>query len=311
MTASAPVVDAAPDAQHTNRAHVVATRAGVGLATVAAIYLGFVATATGQRFDDAAKLYAVTNQIHYRRLETLASVVVVAAVVMAVAAHARWAPRRAGALAWTACAVLPPWLLAELGKVTLPRHHLHATPPWIGGAGFPSGHVAITASCVLTAVLLAPPRLRRPTAALAACTVAASATLVITSGMHRPSDVYAAPVLALTWAAGLTAGVAPARPTWSRAARRGLAAAATLAVVGGALGSAALRSVAAGPQLLPAQTVIDHTLYGAVLLALAVAAAVGIVACELLGRAEVVSPGSRWWARHSPTSSGSGRTSAA
>jgi heme/copper-type cytochrome/quinol oxidase subunit 2 len=121
--------------------------------------------------------------------------------------------------------------------------------------------------------------------------------------MHRPSDVYAAPVLALAWAGCIAAWTMPARHRWSRSSHWGLAGAATLAVIGGAIGSASFHSQTGGAQNLPAQTVINHTLYGAVLAALAVVIAVGISAYEMLA------PVTLAWADQAPTSSGSERTS--
>ena len=199
---------------------VVARRIAIGAAAVLAIYLAFVETTVGQRFDDAAKLYAVTKHVHYQRLETLASLVAAAAGVMVLGAHLLWARRSITAFAWTAAGVVPPWLIAEIGKQTIPRGHLHPTPHWIGGPSFPSGHVAFTAGCVLTMVLLAPSHRRHAVAAVATLTLMVSMTLVLTSGMHRPSDAYAAPVLALAWIAALAAFVTPSRPLWTSRTRR-------------------------------------------------------------------------------------------
>jgi membrane-associated phospholipid phosphatase len=306
VTSSAPPREEADTTRDagSSRARLIAARAALGIAAVIVIYLAFVETTVGQRFDDAAKLYAVTKQIHYRRYETLASFGIVVSVVMVVAAHAAWARRGVLSFAWTAFAVLPPWLLAELGKQTLPRHHLHPTPPWIGSASFPSGHVSITAGCLLTMVLLAPWAARRWVTLLATFTLMASVTLVITSGMHRPSDVFAAPLLALAWAGCIAAWTMPARHRWSRASHAALVGAATLAVIGGAIGSVSFHSEPSGVQNLPAQTVINHTLYGAVIVALAIVVAVGIAAYEMLA------PVTLAWADQSPTSSDSGRTSA-
>ncbi len=283
MTTSAATRDRAPAGPSPDRGRLIATRSLTGLAIVAAIYLLFAATAIGQRFDDAAKLYAVTNHVHYRRLETLATVLAyasVALVLLAIINKPR--PQRLLATVWAAVAVLPPLLLAELGKHALPRPHLHPTPRWIGGAGFPSGHAAITASCVLTMMLLVKPQWWRRAAVLATLVMMASVSLVITSGMHRPSDAYAAPVVALTWVACVATFVAPRRARWSRSSRGMLWCSGVVAVVGAAIGSAAFHSVAGGRQQLPAQSVINHATFGSVVVALAIALAVGVVAQELL-----------------------------
>jgi membrane-associated phospholipid phosphatase len=284
----------------------VAVRALVGLVLLAVTYAVFAHTVAGQRFDDAAKLYAVTHQLHFRRLETFASLVVVASIASVLGALALWARDDGPAgLMWAAAAVVPPWLLAELGKVVLPRPHLHPTPPWIGSPSFPSGHVTITASCVLAIVVIAPPHLRRYAGAFATLTMLVSMTLVIVSGMHRPSDVYGAPILAVTWASCLTASRArPREARVDRATTFGFVLAALLGVVGFALGSIAFHSAAGGRQNLPAQTVIDHALWGSLLVAWAIGIAAGVAANALLGR---VTP---LYADPIP-SSGTARTSAA
>jgi hypothetical protein len=110
-------------------------------------------------------------------------------------------------------------------------------------------------------------------------------TLVIVSGMHRPSDVYGAPVLALTWAACLTAARAAPHATARdhRAATFGFVIAVLLGTVGVGLGSIAFHSAAGGRQHLPAQTVIDHALWGSLLVAWAIAIAAGVAGNALLG----------------------------
>jgi hypothetical protein len=135
-----------------------------------------------------------------------------------------------------------------------------------------------------------------------------SMTIVIISGMHRPSDVYGAPVLSVAWALCLTSATEhDDRETRDRlfgaASRLWCVCAAIVAVVGAALGSESLRSTTSAAQPIPAQEVINRTAYGAALIAVALALLAGVAAYEILGPAEPLTP-SR--SDRSPTRTGSG-----
>ncbi len=259
------------------------------------LFGAFVCTRPGQRFDDAAKLFAVTNHLAWARMQKLASAIVMLSVIFVVGAQSVWAHRRsAAALLWTVCAVGPPWLMAELGKVVLPRPHLHVTPPWIGASSWPSGHVTITTSCLLAMVTLAPPWHRKPTVILAMVTLFASMTLVMTSGMHRPSDVFAAPLLASLWAVLMPSGEPVTRRTHSTLPLRWSGAAAVLAIIGVAIAAPATAVAKLDENGIPPQSSIDRALYGAIFLAGAIVFVVGVIGFEILGPISVP------WADHSP-----------
>jgi membrane-associated phospholipid phosphatase len=123
---------------------------------------------------------------------------------------ARERPRTALAVA-VVMAFAP--LSAELLKPLLAHPHLPAGDINIGPASWPSGHSTAASALALSAVLVAPPRLRPLVSALAfGFSVAVGAALLI-RGAHMPSDVLGGFLLAGFWAALALAGL--------RAAQRG------------------------------------------------------------------------------------------
>lgn len=66
---------------------------------------------------------------------------------------------------------------------------------------FPSGHVCVVASLVLAALLVLPPALRLLVAVPGAIWVTAMAVSTVIAGWHRVSDIVAALLVCLAWAA--------------------------------------------------------------------------------------------------------------
>jgi len=124
-----------------------------------------------------------------------------------------------------------------LKHVVLERPNLIGDAAFAVGNSFPSGHVTVAASLILSAVLVVPRPLRALTALGGAGYVALVGMSTIAAGWHRLDDAVGAILIALAWAALVAAAVAHGwsfvpRRTWSM----GVASHATL-VLG--LGSAA------------------------------------------------------------------------
>jgi len=117
---------------------------------------------------------------------------------------------------------------------------------------FPSGHATVAMSLALALVLVVPARLRLPVGAVGLAYAIVVGGAAVTSAWHRASDVLGADLVALAWAAGVSAWlVAPtaaarARLDRERAPRRvgvraldAIVVAATLAVLGAMLAMSA------------------------------------------------------------------------
>jgi membrane-associated phospholipid phosphatase len=172
-----------------------------------------------------------------------------------------WTARRRGRAGLLTVAVV---LLGTLGIVELLKHRvLDRAPlipigdrPYMGPNTFPSGHTAVAAAVAVAAALLAPPARRLAVVAAGAVLTGAVGVAMLIAELHRPSDLMAAPPLAV--AVGLLAAAArrepPARPrpvgplAWLFAA----VAVANLAVVV-ALLPALVRSADADRVLFPPQ----------------------------------------------------------
>jgi membrane-associated phospholipid phosphatase len=148
------------------------------------------------------------------------------AVVLAVAVRRLGMARAAVVLAILIAANVATQQLKPL--LAEPRHTplVHADLQ-IGAASWPSGHSTAAMALALCAALVAPPRLRRPVAAVALGLAAAVGAAVVGLDWHNPSDALGgfavagattALALAAWWTA--TARTAAARGPGSRAAPR-------------------------------------------------------------------------------------------
>lgn len=93
-------------------------------------------------------------------------------------------------------------LTAEfLKRVVIERPPTPGEVAQLSHNSFPSGHVAISTSLALAAMIVVPHRWRRPVGAIAALWVTFQAAGVLAAGWHRPSDALGGYAIALAWAA--------------------------------------------------------------------------------------------------------------
>jgi membrane-associated phospholipid phosphatase len=92
-------------------------------------------------------------------------------------------------------------LSAELLKPLLAHKHDHVGGVAIGAASWPSGHATAATVLALCAVLVAPRRLRKPTAVVSALFVVAVSISLLVLAWHMPSDVLGGVLLASLWIA--------------------------------------------------------------------------------------------------------------
>jgi membrane-associated phospholipid phosphatase len=119
----------------------------------------------------------------------------VALVALAVAQE-----RPRTAMAVVALMALAP-LSAELLKPLLAHPHVSVGAAYIGPASWPSGHTTAGTALALSAVLVAPARLRPLVVVLAAAFAAAVGASLLIRGAHMPSDVLGGYLLAAFWTA--------------------------------------------------------------------------------------------------------------
>ena len=167
----------------------------------------FVATARGQRVDELAFEGAVHGQGRlWAVAEPVLDVVSVAFVVAGVGAAVLVAVvRRRWVLALQVAALVAGAnITTQLAKrVLFDRPDL--LPGWNAPNALPSGHTTVAAS-VSAALLLATPRTWRPVVAvLGAAYTGATGISTLVGQWHRPSDVVAALLVVLAWAAAVCA----------------------------------------------------------------------------------------------------------
>jgi hypothetical protein len=162
----------------------------VALAAFFAIYGVAVRTEVGQQADEAAlaggRSAPQRAQSGASSLLRLVSVGSLAAAVIALGALS-WLSRRPWLIALPAVVVGLALVAAELFKlVILSRPDLWSSS--LHGNSYPSGHTAIATGLGLSAVLIAPERLRWAVAVAAAMFAGGVGILVVTADWHRPSD---------------------------------------------------------------------------------------------------------------------------
>ncbi len=172
-------------------------------AGLALTYLLFVRTYHGQRLDqgafDGRALADGRARIAADHLLTTISVATLALAIVVLFAQA--VVRRRIALAVVAAAVI----VASVLTTEVLKHYLLERPDLLRRSlyqnSFPSGHATIAFAVGVAATLVVPPRLRRPTAALAVLYAAAVGVAVVATGWHRPSDVVGAFLVVTCWTA--------------------------------------------------------------------------------------------------------------
>jgi membrane-associated phospholipid phosphatase len=195
--------------------------AAVALVAFFAIYGVAVQTRVGQRADEAALVGGRSApqraQSGASRLLRFISVGSLGAAVIALGALA-WLWRRPWLIVVPAAVVGLSVLGTELFKlVILQRPDLW--PSTLEGNSYPSGHTTIATSLGLSAVLIAPTRLRGIVALLAALFAGGAGILVVTADWHRPSDPLGSYALTLAIAAGVVAALQRWAPAEAVAAR--------------------------------------------------------------------------------------------
>lgn len=179
----------------------------VALVAFFAIYGIAVRTEPGQHADEAALAGGNVAPQHAQSganlLLRLVSVGSLGAAVIALGALA-WLWRRPWLIALPAAVVGLSLLTSELFKeAILTRPDLW--PSDLEGNTYPSGHTTIATSLGLSAVLIAPERLRGIVATAAAVFAGGVGILVVTADWHRPSDPLGSYALCLAITAAIVA----------------------------------------------------------------------------------------------------------
>jgi hypothetical protein len=174
---------------------------------VAATYLAFVRTVTGQHADTTAMR---GGDVHHPRVvevlsrtlngTTLVTLVLVclAAVVVGVLRH------RLDLAIGATVLVLGANASCQLLKTRLPRPDLDHYP---APNSFPSGHTAAAASVAFALILVLPAAVRGIVALAGAAYVTVIAIATVWAEWHRPSDTVAALLLVLAWSALAAFGI--------------------------------------------------------------------------------------------------------
>jgi membrane-associated phospholipid phosphatase len=132
-------------------------------------------------------------------------------IALIAVALARERPRVAVAVAVVmACAPLT----SEILKPLLAHPHIAFGVSRIGSASWPSGHSTAALALVLSAVLVAPPRLRALTAWIGGAYALAVGCALLILAWHMPSDVLGGYLVATCWAALALAAVRASERRW-------------------------------------------------------------------------------------------------
>jgi membrane-associated phospholipid phosphatase len=190
-------------------AHVLAPFAVAlsAAAGVAAAYLAFVRTATGQYADTTAML---GGDVHHPRVvevlsRALNGTTLISLVLVCLAAATIGVLRHRIDLAIGATVlVLGANGSCQLLKTRLPRPDLSDFP---GPNSFPSGHTAAATSVAFALILVLPAAVRGIVALVGAGYVTVIAIATVWAEWHRPSDTVAAVLLVLAWAALAAFGI--------------------------------------------------------------------------------------------------------
>jgi membrane-associated phospholipid phosphatase len=190
-------------------------------ALATAVYLTVMHVALAQRAD-LSVLERVMGQQTSGRATMAADLVNMfdplpyAILACALVAGALLAGRvRAGLAA--AAALVAANLTAQVLKPLLAVQRPYPADHYMGAAAWPSGHTTAIVSLLLALVIVLPPRLRPPAAALGGALAVAALVSIVLLGYHYPSDVLGGVLVAGAWGAAAFAVSGNARvPTAAR-----------------------------------------------------------------------------------------------
>ncbi|MFX0539741.1 phosphatase PAP2 family protein [Ornithinimicrobium sp. Y1847] len=175
----------------------------IGVMGVAALYVGFVLTTTGQAVDNAVMdraLHASFGNGYLAPLHHLMGPAVAVPMALVVSALGLVRGWRTGAGALAAVAVI--LALPQVLKAGLPRPQL--ADPWQMANSLPSGHVAAVAAVGIALLIVVPPLLSGIALLLTLAATGIMGVVVLGLGHHRPSDIAASLGVAMIgWGIGL------------------------------------------------------------------------------------------------------------
>lgn len=182
--------------------------AAVGAVGLVALYLVFVRTPIGQRWDDRALLGGQVIGLDQRRFltsvlhEIRVSTIILAIVLLIVIGLLR---RRLAAALMATAAFGASIVSAEVLKRILPRNDLAPELNSYVDNGnidtYPSGHATIAMGFALAVLIVSSPRARLPVSAFGMVWAASVSVAALAAGWHRPSDLAGGMALALAFVA--------------------------------------------------------------------------------------------------------------
>ncbi len=195
-----------------SRARGFAVLAVLGALSTALLYVVFVRTPIGQRWDDRAYLGSllaglesrqrITSILHEIRISTLVLMVLLLLVIGLLR-------RRFATAVLTAVAFGGAVVSAEILKRVLRRPDLVPDMNSLVNESnidtFPSGHATIATGFALGLLIVSSLRARQWIAAFGMLWAAGISTAALIAGWHRPSDLIGGVALATVWLAGATA----------------------------------------------------------------------------------------------------------
>ena len=256
--------------------------AALAVALLGALHVTFVQADLGRWFDDAALAGRVVVPPDWLRDAAPPVTAACVGLLSAAAAVVVVAALAGGRRAEAALAV------GYVAAVVVSAQALKALLPGGGGpdpASLPSGHASTAIALAAVVVALAPARWRPPAAVAVALAASLVGLGVVASHAHRPSDVPAAGLVCLAWAAVVAAlaGRLGVRRSGARAPRAAAAAAVLLALPTLAALVAFAGASLAGADLPTGTSDDGFYAVGWTVAATAPAAAVAAIACLWAG----------------------------
>lgn len=174
-------------------------------AAVALLWLVFIQTLWGRRFGDRAwsgrsALSQAARELNDTSLRSV-TVTTLVAGCLALVFVGLLRRRVLVGLAGASCVAATTLTAEFLKRVVIDRPATPGELQELANNSFPSGHVSISTSLALAAIVVTPQRWRKPVGAVAALWVTFQAAGVLAAGWHRPSDAVAGYGVALFWAA--------------------------------------------------------------------------------------------------------------